>query len=309
MTEQADPKNKPNRSKARRQALAEAQARARAVREAQLAKERRQRILIRVVAPVAVVIVVVGVFLIVKLTSHNSSSGQNTSGPSTPAPASLTQALATIPASTFDAVGAGEGVTGLQKISGPELTDGGKPELLYVGAEYCPYCAGMRWALVTSLDRFGTLSGLGVTHSSSTDVYPSTPTLSFHGATFTSQYLSVVAKELYTNIPSGNGYTTLDSLTSAESALFKSITNQSFPMLDVGGQYAGSTPYVPDFLDGMTQQQIADKLKDPTSTLTKKVLGSSNAISAAICTVTKNQPAAVCNSSGVKAAAAALLKS
>ena len=35
-----------------------------------------------------------------------------------------------------------------------------KPELLYIGAEYCPYCAASRWPLIIALSRFGTFKGL-----------------------------------------------------------------------------------------------------------------------------------------------------
>ena len=40
------------------------------------------------------------------------------------------------------------------------LTADGKPLVLYVGAEYCPYCAAERCAMVQALSRFGTFSNL-----------------------------------------------------------------------------------------------------------------------------------------------------
>ena len=40
------------------------------------------------------------------------------------------------------------------------LTNSGKIVIVYVGAEYCPYCAAERWAIVTALETFGTFSGL-----------------------------------------------------------------------------------------------------------------------------------------------------
>ena len=67
-----------------------------------------------------------------------------------------------VPAATFNAVGAGT-ATGLKATSGqPELTLDGKPEVLYMGGEYCPYCAAERWAMAAALSRFGTLSGAGL---------------------------------------------------------------------------------------------------------------------------------------------------
>ena len=45
----------------------------------------------------------------------------------------------------------------------------GKPGVLYIGAEFCPFCATERWAMVNALGRFGTFSGLKITNSSTTD--------------------------------------------------------------------------------------------------------------------------------------------
>src|SRR6267143_6411690 len=36
----------------------------------------------------------------------------------------------------------------------------GKPEVLYVGAEYCPFCAAERWSMIVALDKFGTFTGI-----------------------------------------------------------------------------------------------------------------------------------------------------
>ena len=80
----------------------------------------------------------------------------------------------------------------------------GKPELLYIGAEYCPFCAAQRWAMVAALSRFGTFSNLSLTHSASADVYPDTPTFSFYQSTYSSKYLTFTSVETNTNEPSGN---------------------------------------------------------------------------------------------------------
>jgi hypothetical protein len=101
------------------------------------------------------------------------------------------------------------------------LTDAGKPLIVYLGAEYCPYCAAERWAMVAALSRFGTFTNLGQTHSSSTDVFPDTPTLSCHGASYTSQYLAFQGVEMQSNQPQGNGYAPLDTPTAAQQQLLK----------------------------------------------------------------------------------------
>ena len=55
-----------------------------------------------------------------------------------------------------------------------------------MGAEYCPYCAAERWAMAVALSRFGTFSDLRLIHSSSADIYPNTPTLSFYRSSYAS---------------------------------------------------------------------------------------------------------------------------
>ena len=72
------------------------------------------------------------------------------------------------------------------------LLVGGKPEVLFIGAEYCPYCAAERWALVMALSKFGTFSNVMGVISSSTDVNANTPTFSLYHSGYTSPYLSFV---------------------------------------------------------------------------------------------------------------------
>ena len=93
------------------------------------------------------------------------------------------------------------GLGGLTKIGGTPLKQGGKPLVIYIGAEYCPFCAAERWPLVTALSRFGTFTNLGATHSATNDVYPNTPTFSFKDAKYTSKYLALQTVELYGNRP------------------------------------------------------------------------------------------------------------
>ena len=63
----------------------------------------------------------------------------------------------------------------------------GKPIVLYVGGEFCPYCAAERWSPVVALSRFGTFSNLTLLRSSSTDMFPDTRTFSFAGSHYSSK--------------------------------------------------------------------------------------------------------------------------
>jgi hypothetical protein len=285
--------------KARSTAQVAAREHARQLREGQKRRDKRRRMLIMIGAPVLVVVLIIGAFLVIKA---NQKPAVATGSASTPAGTTLENAIKNIPAATFDTVGKGTGVSPPTVISGAALTADGKPRVLYIGAEFCPYCAAERWAVVTALSRFGTFTGLGVTSSSSTDVYPSTATLSFHGATYDSSVLSFTGLEQTSNIADASGgYTPLDTVPAADSALLvKFDTQQSIPFVDFGNKYmvVGSS-YLPDSLKGLTQTQIAADLMTPSSAVAQNVLGAANMISAVLCKMTDNQPAAVCSSSAV----------
>jgi len=125
----------------------------------------------------------------------------------------------------------------------PALTADSKPQVLYVGAEYCPFCAAERWALIAALSRFGAFSNLHTTTSSSEDVYPNTPSFTFHGATYTSQYISLSAVEQFTNQRSGNGYAPLQALSTEQKAIVDQYDRPPYvsaaggiPFIDFGGE-------------------------------------------------------------------------
>jgi hypothetical protein len=69
--------------------------------------------------------------------------------------------------------------------------------------------------------------------------------------------------------------------------------------------FSGST-YEPGGLTGQSQAEIASALKDPTNPVTQAIVGTSNYISAAICSATDQKPGSVCQSKGVTAAAEAM---
>jgi thiol-disulfide isomerase/thioredoxin len=280
-----------------------------AQRAAERRAEKRRRILLASGA-VVVVLAIALTFVIVKLNSKPSSSASSASnGPTGSALTAVVNKVTSVPARTLDAVGDGGGsVTGKPTpISGAALTANGKPEMLYVGAEYCPYCAAERWAMIVALSRFGTFSGLSTIHSSSTDAYPNTPTFTFYGSTYRSKYVSFVPVETTTNYRVGNSaspsvpYVTLPVPSAAEQALIDKYDpgtdGNPIPFIDVGGKYVQISNLAPDGpqeLAGMTWAQIASALRDPSSAVAQGVEGSANYLTAEICMVTGNQPASAC---------------
>ena len=209
-------------------------------------------------------------------------------------------------ASTLDQVGIGQGVTPLQMfpLSTPPLTQNGKPDVFYYGAEYCPYCAGQRWPLTVALSRFGTFSGLGITTSSSTDTAPDTPTITYHGSTYTSNYLAFSPVETQTRTGE-----TLDVATAAQQDLVNTYDTAPYttqagaiPFLMIGNRYLQIGSSIdPATLAGMTQLQVAATLSDPTAATTQEIGGAANMFTAALCQLTNGQPVDVCTAPGVTA--------
>ena len=205
-------------------------------------------------------------------------------------------------------MGLGDAKAAPQPTKGAALAEGSLPRVLFVGAEWCPYCAAERWAIAAALVRFGTFTNLGQVRSSPTDVFANTPTLTFHGSTYTSKYVAFSPYELQSNQVAGNSYATLDAIPSADKALFTKVGG-GYPFVDLGGvAIVHAAQYDPGVLGGSTRTpaQVAAAMKDPSTAIAKGVLGSANLLTATICGLTKNQPAAVCSSSAVRKAAAAL---
>ena len=250
----------------------------------------------RVRAMHGIVVLLAVTFAVIVATSGSAT-------PAAPPPVAVdvaaTVALATgVPAASLERAAATNDQRAPRRAAAHDvILTGGKPSILYIGAEFCPYCAAERWPLVVALSRFGTFTGLGVSHSSLTDTFPGTATLSFHNSTFTSPYLSFVGKELYSNTMVGDKYGPLDVMTPAEESRFSdpiANQNQAFPFLDMAGQYLLDTQYDTGALKGMTANDIAGSLKDPSTRVGGLIDGSANWLTAAICTLTHDQPSTVC---------------
>ncbi len=102
-----------------------------------------------------------------------------------------------------------------------------KPELLFIGAQYCPHCAGQRWAIVKALNQFGSFSH--VTSSANDD--GTIPTFDLHGATYSSRYVSFDHQDL-----EDRSHNQLDSLSPNEQSLFSRYDpSGGIPLVLVGG--------------------------------------------------------------------------
>jgi thiol-disulfide isomerase/thioredoxin len=294
--------------KASRNKRESARERIAAQRAAQRKAEVRNRLLITGGSILGVVIIVVAFIVIKANQSPASTSTGPTSAAGTALPASVVTDITSVPASTLTSVGTGTASTkSITAVSSAKtLTSGGKPEVLYIGAQYCPYCATERWAMAVALSRFGTFHGLsGIYSAGGQEVYPHTATLNFYKTSYSSKYLTFtpVEQETVSEKP-------LEATTAAQTALLTKYDSPPYvsasekgaiPFIDFGGKYfVHGAQYDPQVLSGQTWAQLAAALKDPSSAVAKGADGAANMITATICKITNNQPSSVCTSPTIK---------
>ena len=275
-----------------------------AQRAAQQKADRRRNMLVAggsTLGVIIIVVVIVVVGLVTKKSSTSSGSGNPVAGAST----TVTDGISTAATSTLSQTSPDfSTISGPPaKITGDPLTgSSGKAEVLYVGAEYCPYCAATRWPLAVALARFGTFDNLKTTYSSDSDVDPHTPTLSFYKSTYTSQYIDFVSVE-----QEDGAQKPLESLTSDQDKLFQSLGGGSYPFIDFGGKWMqkGSS-YDPAVLKGMTPDDVAKTLADTSSKQGKTVQAGADVFTAIICEIDGGKPSDVCTAPSVTAAETAL---
>ena len=276
-----------------------------AMRAQQQAAERRRKAIVAGAVVVAVIVVAVGIIAL----GANHTKKKNAAIPvRQPLPAGVLTDVTGVPQSTLDAIGVGTASTVNSPSSGvfsvpasvkparPMLTAGGKPQIIYLGAEYCPYCAAQRWSVVQALSRFGTFTGLQATQSSSTDVYPNTHTLSFYGSSYSSPYIVFTTIEQQDRLKN-----TLENVPAAvQDRVNLWDTNGYIPFMDFADQFTlNGAGYSPQVLAGKTWNQIASAMQDPTSPIAKAADGNANLLTAAVCRITHNRPMNVCSSKAV----------
>jgi hypothetical protein len=278
---------------------------------------------------IGLVVVIVATLVIIKVASGGPTQTAGNGTFTKTDPATVAQ-LTGVPMSVFNTVGVTstvEGVTPPIPVKGqPPLTAVNSsgatvPQIVYVGAEFCPYCAAQRWTTIIALSRFGTWSDLGNMTSYAHDIYPNTPTFTFVKATYKSKYIvftSVEEEANYLNA-AGTNYELLQTPTKLETSLVDKYDTPKYipgltaadplpiPFMTFGNKFLVSgASYSPDTLTNLSRTAIATGLSDPTSPITDAIIASANYQTAAICSLTNNQPSNVCTSSGVMAAKSAM---
>jgi hypothetical protein len=263
-----------------------------------------------------IIIVIIAIFFVSLILWYNATSAQNTVN-STQNTINSTQLvsydnikvnnsvmsiLSSIALNNTLANHVANGAVGVfpQSITGSNaLTENNKSEVLYIGADYCPYCAAVRWGLIIALLRFGNFTNLSYMTSSATDVYPSTPTFTFYNSSYQSNYITFVPIEVATNTG-----TQLERLTNAENITFQKYGYQgSIPFVDFGNQSVlnGAT-FNPQDLDGKNWDTIISQLKNSNSTIAEDIIGAANIFTAQICKIDGGKPSSICTQKYVEIA-------
>ncbi len=264
---------------------------------------------------IILVLLIVAVLIVVKVTRGTTTV---TPPPVAPAPAQIVHEAATVPLSAFDTVGspASDGPMPVLLTGQAPLVIDGHLGVVYVGSEFCPYCAAERWALVVALSRFGSFGHLGATSSSVFEAFPGVGTFSFDGASYRSRYISWSATEEYgqalaPRVPAG--FRLLHRPTALQQTLMRRYSPDSgagpgptLPFVDIGNRLlieGAGIGFSPGTLQSLSMGQIATDLSQPTSPVAEAVLGAANELTAAICSATGEKPAQLCRTAGVRAGA------
>ncbi len=161
-----------------------------------------------------------------------------------------------------------------------------------------PNCAAERWAMLNALSRFGTFTNVSQLQSYEGSI----STFSFHGSSYTSQYIDFVPREISGNtVDSSGNYVSLDQLSTTQQQIFSQDDSAgSIPFIDVGNSYKliGASYQYTTLQDGsgnsLSWQAIASSLGDTNSPIAQSILGTANYLTAAICEADGQQPGSVC---------------
>ena len=284
-------------------------------------QQRRQRNLYMAGGSFLAIVVIVAVIVAVSLTGSpkgKSETGAKHSSDSFALTSSITHAVESVPVSKLVAAAEAcyhstacmdnptNGAEPPQKLAAgsKSLTSGGRPEILYIGAEYCPFCAGERWAMTMALSKFGKFSGLRGVTSSATDTNPDTPTFTYYGSTYDSKYLAFTPVEEETNTQGA-----LQNPTAAQQAI---VTKYDAPPYVPASEYspgAGPIPFVylagkyvitgigydASAISGMQMTTAAQYMTSGNNPTSKHVLAVAGFIVGDLCTLTHGAPASVCS--------------
>ena len=185
----------------------------------------------------------------------------------------------------------------------------GKPMVLYVGADYCPFCAVTRWSLILALMRFGNFTELHYMTSSAVDYAPYTPTFTFYNSQYSSNVINFTDFEIAKNIFNStiNNYEPLQTVPSQYNNVvvyyseeYTGKPNYPIPVVDYGNYSVEIGAMAePLILRGDNWSTIISDLKNPSTEISQGIVGAADVMTAQICHAINNN-ASVCTEPYVK---------
>jgi len=190
-------------------------------------------------------------------------------------------------------------------ISGPRVASGSKVGVFYLGADFCPFCAGQRWPLLLTLMRFGHFRGVKYMRSSTDDVYPDTVTFTFYQSHYRSDYIEFIPVEFRDRKgkPLQSPTTQQRKIYSKFDAPPYTRSTGGIPFVYIDGQYLLTRPLLmPGEIQHMDWKQVAAALEKRDSAQFRKLMPRVNLFTAVLCRVDGGKPDKACSASGVAAA-------
>ena len=167
------------------------------------------------------------------------------------------------------------------EVSKDSMRRNGKLFVFFLGAEYCPYCAAQRWAIVRSLQKFGQWDGLKQTISAARDEpFLNLPTYDFTNASYTSPHIEFLSREI-----KDREFRPLQKLLKTDEKLLEKFNpDREIPFLLVGGRFTQiGSGFTPKIFIGHTFRQTETELKKIESEIRKTIDDEANIISALLC--------------------------
>jgi hypothetical protein len=187
----------------------------------------------------------------------------------------------------------------VQKYGGTPFVSDGKPVVVFIGGEFCQFCAIERWALVISLMRFGNFTSLHYMTAGSTE--GDYATFTFVGSSYSSSFIAFRPYEAADR--DRNSFQTVPSNYSAVWNHYSS----GFPFIDFGNTYVipSSVLASPGVLANKNWTQIISEISasDDTGLQIKEA---ANLFTAIICKVTQGSPVGVCAASPINSIAVSI---
>ncbi len=160
------------------------------------------------------------------------------------------------------------------------IYDNSKLTFVYIGGEFCPFCAIERWAIVMALSHYGNFSNLGQITSAEGNI----GTYSFVGSSYQSDKINFQPAEILDNVfPKPQA---LQSMNSLQNQLFSKYSpNGDFPFICIGGtiyQVGLGKPLTENDFSGVSYATIQSQINSKSGKLYTEIVAESQIISSLI---------------------------